>query len=113
MRYKIWSRADRSIRKYGTDNSELVASFGEGATIMRQHFPTDWFKNPEFLEFEGHKMPVPKDYDKWLTVSYGDYMQLPPEEDRIFRHEAVFVDLDTPYEKYKGIYYGKNRTNNK
>ena len=111
MRYKIWSRADRKVRKYGTKNCELVASFGEGATIMRQHFPTNWFENPAYLEFEGHKMPVPKDYDKWLTVSYGDYMQLPPEEERVFRHEAVFIDLDTPYKNYKGIYYGKDRTN--
>lgn len=110
LRYKIWHHSDKIIRKYGTEKSELVASFGEGATIMRQHFPTAWFKEPELLEFEGHLLPVPKDYDKWLTVSYGDYMQLPPENERVFRHEAVFIDLDTPYSEYKGIYYGKNRT---
>ena len=28
-------------------------------------------------------MPVPEDYDKWLTISYGDYMQLPPETQRV------------------------------
>lgn len=110
MRYKLWSKADKRVRKYGTENSEFVASFGEGATIMRRHFPTDWFKNPAFLEFEGHQMPVPREYDKWLTRTYGNYMQLPPEKDRVFRHEAVFIDLDTSYEEYKGIYYGKDRT---
>jgi len=110
MRYKIWKWAEKGFTKYGTEKSEFSASFVEGATIMRQHFPTEWFKNPAELEFEGYKLPVPKDYDKWLTVSYGDYMQLPPEEDRIFRHEAVFIDLDTPYKEYYGIYYGKNRT---
>lgn len=29
------------------------------------------------LEFEGHSMPVPGNYDKVLRDQYGDYMQLP------------------------------------
>lgn len=111
LRYRLWKGAEDSFVKYGTKNCRLVASLGEGATIMRQRFPREWFENPEYLEFEGTSMPVPKDYDKWLTVSYGDYMQLPPEEDRVFRHEAVFTDLNNGYEKYKGIYFGPDRTN--
>lgn len=29
------------------------------------------------IEFEGHQMPVPHNYDKVLRDQYGDYMQLP------------------------------------
>ena len=109
LRYLIWNYADRQIRKY-SDKSGLVASFGEGATIMRQRFPRDWFLDPLFLEFEGHILPVPADYDKWLSVSYGDYMQLPSIDEQIPRHEALFIDLDTPFVNYKGKYFGENRT---
>ena len=55
--------------------------------------------------FKAHQMPVPEDYDKWLTISYGDYMQLPPPEERVYRHDAVFIDLEHSYKQYKGIHY--------
>ncbi len=68
---------------------------------MRQRFPIRWFRHPAYLEFEGHQMPVPEDYDKWLTISYGDYMQLPPPEERVYRHDAIFIDLEHSYKHIK------------
>ena len=37
------------------------------------------------LEFEGHQMPVPGNYDKVLTDQYGNYMQL-PDLDKVNLH---------------------------
>lgn len=36
----------------------------------------------QYLDFEGAKFPFPKEMDKLLTRYYGNYMQLPPEEER-------------------------------
>ncbi len=105
LRYKLWKGAEKRIARYGTKNCKEVASFGEGTTIMRMRFPTEWFKNVSYLEFEGKSLPVPKDVDEYLKISFGDYMQLPPEEERIARHTTVFVDLNNSYTKYKGIHY--------
>ena len=105
IRYWIWKGAERRIAKYGTGKCAEVASFGEGATIMRMRFPTEWFRDVKYMDFEGHPMPVPADVDRYLTISFGDYMQLPPEEDRVARHNAVFIDLDNCYKRYKGIHY--------
>lgn len=33
--------------------------------------------------FENMEFYIPKEYDKYLKVLYGDYMKLPPEKDRI------------------------------
>ena len=38
------------------------------------------------LEFEGHQMMVPKDWDTVLTVVYGDYMTPPPKEKQTATH---------------------------
>ena len=105
IRYRIWKSAEQRIARYGTEQCNLVASFGEGTSIMKMRFPTEWFRTPAIMDFEGHPMPVPANVDEYLRISFGDYMQLPPEEDRVARHSAVFIDLDNSYTEYKGIHY--------
>ena len=39
------------------------------------------------VDFEGRKFYAMKDYDTYLRRIYGDYMQLPPEEQRIAKHD--------------------------
>ena len=105
LRYKIWRGAEKRLSKYGTENCEKVASLGEGTAIMRMHFPPQWFRDVAYMEFEGYSLPVPGDPDQYLKISFGDYMQLPPEEEQVARHNAVFIDLNNSYTKYKGIHY--------
>lgn len=38
------------------------------------------------LDFEGRRFYAPKEYDKWLTILFGDYMTPPPEEKRVSNH---------------------------
>lgn len=105
LRYLLWKHAENQIAKYAGKDCPMVASFVEGATIMRQVFPREWFTSPGYLDFEGHRMPVPADADAYLRISYGDYMNLPPVEERVYRHNAVFIDLNHSYKQYKGIWY--------
>lgn len=37
---------------------------------------------PLEVPFENTTIPVPKEYDSYLTIAYKDYMKLPPEEKR-------------------------------
>ena len=43
--------------------------------------------------FEGETFKGPKDYNQYLTALYGDYMQLPPEDQRENRHQIVAIDF--------------------
>lgn len=55
-----------------------------------------------YLEFEGRKMPVPIGYMRCLTRRYGDYMQLPPIEDRKPIHcTKAYMNPDIPYSEVK------------
>lgn len=53
-------------------------------------------ENTVFADFEGRKWRIAKDYQGYLKKLYGDYMWIPPEEDR----EKHFVlELKFPGEK--------------
>lgn len=39
------------------------------------------------VDFEGHQLKAMRGYDKYLYAIYGDYMQLPPKEERVSHHE--------------------------
>ena len=59
--------ADANIKKPLVIGRELIASF-------------------ELHKFEDFEFYVPTNYDGLLRLCYGDYMQLPPEEERITHH---------------------------
>lgn len=104
-RYRIWKHCEKRLSRYSIADHQYVASFGEGLKIMRQLFPKEWFLKPGKAMFEGHEMPVPANTDEYLKISYGDYMKLPPVEERVLRHDTVFIDLETGYKKYRGVKY--------
>lgn len=49
---------------------------------MTQIYPHDLFREVIRIPMNGHEYDAPKRYDEILRIQYGDYMQLPPEEDR-------------------------------
>lgn len=47
--------------------------------------------------FEGETYPVPGNTDAYLSVMYGDYMQLPPEDKRYVKHDIIFYSSEENY----------------
>lgn len=50
----------------------------------------DIFKDSVEIEFEGRKFMAPIGWDEFLKTSYGDYMQLPPEDQRHPYHSGNY-----------------------
>lgn len=49
------------------------------------------------VDFYGHMVFIPKNYDNVLRITYGDYMEFPPVENRGTWHSTSVFDPDTPY----------------
>lgn len=81
----------------GTVHSFLGAASSYTKNVYSSRFFTQWTE----AAFEGGTYPIPRDYDEVLTILYGDYMCLPPEEERIYKQHAILVDLDHSYERYE------------
>ena len=53
---------------------------------LHTEFRRDVISGMVDIEFEGKYYKTMKGYDEYLTKTYGDYMQLPPEEKRVSHH---------------------------
>lgn len=51
------------------------------------------FEEKKLYEFEGRKYWSVADYDSWLKPIYGDYMKLPPIEDRKPKHIDKIISI--------------------
>lgn len=67
--------------KYGSTHMYYIVA-GPLSLRDKMTYDYDLFEEQIEVEFEGHCFCAIKEYDKYLTMRYGDYMQLPPEEQR-------------------------------
>ena len=76
---------DKNARTYAVKDSKMVGCLG-GGYKKDQMMEKEICESVTELEFEGHKLYAPVGYERYLKKLYGDYMQLPPEEDQVIKH---------------------------
>lgn len=103
-RYKIWRFAEKQMSKYNIVDSDYITELCAGPRYMKLAYPKSIFSSGKWVAFSCEKMPIPIGYDQYLTLAFGDYMKLPPEEQRVAPHE-YYMDLKNPYIIYKGKKY--------
>ena len=75
---------------YDSDTKEIInylAAYGFQETFLRESF-----EEGREYEFEGLEFIGPKDYDHVCRTIYGDYMTLPPEDQRNKHHTEILKD---------------------
>lgn len=93
-----------TLTKAGGEDSEYVHSFLGGSRSFRKSlYPRRIFRERLMVEFEGGSYPIPAGYDELLRQLYGDYMRMPPPEQREVKQHAILIDLDNSYEIYGNV----------
>lgn len=91
---KMGDRISKTAQKHRYDDCSKV-----GCTVHLRGQPEkfiyrkDCFSDYILLDFEDCKVRCPVGYQEVLTTCYGDYMQLPPEDQRIAHHEIEIYRL--------------------
>lgn len=99
-----WKKyCDKLLTKYNGKETENVSNLCSAYAYERAMKPRTMVQELMEHEFEGELFSVPADYDGYLRSIYGDYMQLPPEDQRTGRHEIVNIDFGA----YRVRFHGK------
>lgn len=83
---KYVSQIDELAKSRKVDDYELV----DYLIYKDMHKPVwkrEWLEQTITGVFEGKEFMIPKNYHEILTSDYGDYMQLPPVDQRVSHHD--------------------------
>lgn len=77
---------------YNRYNETEYVCVHDGTSYSYWHIPKYIFYNFVDTKFENEIFRIPKEYDKFLKIAYGNYMVLPPEQKRI-THQIIRLDM--------------------
>ena len=84
----LFKKTDQALRKYNDQDTDKVSSRGLDLFFCNLE---DLVPPSEHI-FETIKVKVPANPDRVLTKQYGNYMKLPPEEDR-YNHAPALLEI--------------------
>lgn len=79
------------------DDAEFVSIRPSNTKAL---YEKNWCKEAVNGMFENTPIKLPIGYDAVLRADYGDYMQLPPENERSPHHENLVIDTERSYTDY-------------
>ncbi len=86
-------KLNKFAKRYPYNESEYVGVVGTIAHMYREKNPKKIFAKTIMMQFEELSLPAPIGYKKYLRHLYGDYMKLPPVEQRVSEHDFKIYRL--------------------
>ena len=90
----LYAKADRIMQKYDDIQTEQVAILTDPHVFKKQLFPREVFGKPRTISFENYSFMIPSDAEKFLQTRYGDYMKMPPENERWQYLDETLKEID-------------------
>ena len=82
-------KLDKDVQHYSYEKSDHAGHLVTKAIWGKDAKPKELFEKAVKHKFETGEFYIPEDFDKYLTLEYGDYMKLPPKEKQFTRHDFV------------------------
>lgn len=95
---KLRNWADHFIRRWN-HRTDMPYFFPCTIACTRHYYDASLFDNLTAISYCGKHYCCVADADAVLRAEYGDYMQLPPEEERIWKHHPILIDFEHNYEE--------------
>lgn len=102
---KQWELIDRYLYE---ESDKVLFPWREKPSKRKTYknvFYREDFTTPQEVPFEDGTISIPNGYKRYLTMDFGDYMELPPVEKRKTEHDPFIIDCTRPcsyyVEKYK------------
>lgn len=89
----LLKQMDNIAYKYDYEKAKNVVVYS-GVYGDIEVYPKEWVSNPVQFSFEDISVNLSGGYDSYLRHFFGDYMQMPPVEKRIFHHEKVYFNIN-------------------
>lgn len=83
------------------DDTDCPLILIETMRTLKRIYPADLFDNLIEMSFEDGKFMVFENFHDKLRIDFGDYMTLPPLEEREPPHKAYLLDFTRNYEELK------------
>lgn len=89
---RLHKKLSKIVHSVPYETSKYVGEFIDEIGDKRIMLKNEMYDDYELMDFENIKLKAPKNWDKWLTQFYGDYMKLPPVEKRVLTHGFELYD---------------------
>ena len=107
VRRYLLAQMEEISHRYDYDKARNVQVY-TGSYGYKEIFPKEWLGEGKMFPFEDIEVPLPQEYDKYLRHFFGDYMQFPPVEQRVEKHNRAYVNLDRKETREEAIKKLKN-----
>lgn len=86
LQIKIRKKCDSYIKKNQDSVGDYCLMSLTAPEDLKIEFPLDMFNSTHSIQFEGYQFQITDNDDEMLRLEFGDYWQLPPEEERVCKH---------------------------
>ena len=97
----VYKKVNSLATQYNGQKTKYVMhSISTVYSIKRKLRPREWYDKAIYTDYEGLQFCIPEESEKILQQQYGNYMELPPIEQRGGWHNDVIFNADVPYSDF-------------